>query len=438
MPNPYTLLARRFILLLAALCLAVALAGCLGPTPTPPGPTPTPTSLPPDPEVEIFSWWTAEGEAEALDALVGVFQAEYPDVAFVNAAIAGGGDNARAALSARLQANDPPDSWQGHAGQEMQATYVDAGLLEPVNFLFEQYGWLDILPEQLIPLISQDGNIYSVPVDIHRANVLWYNPRLLAANSIAPPTTQAEFLAALEALKAAGMEAPLALAEPWTATHLFETILLAELGPGPYAGLWTGATNWDDPAVTTAIEQYGALLPYANADAGGLDWQQAAQRLSDGQAAFYIMGDWVEGYYRSQGLRLGQDYGWTPVPGTAGAFQFLSDSFVLPVGATHRRAAIAWLTVAGSEAGQDAFNPIKGSIPARRDADRSRYSSYQQAAMDDWATNALVGSLTHGVVASDAWKAEIELALEQYQETKDVAALQATLVAACRGAGPCP
>ena len=127
-----------------------------------------------------------------------------------------------------------------------------------------------------------------------------------------------------------------------------------------------------------------------------------------------------------------------PVPGTAGAFQFLSDSFVLPVGVTHRQAAIAWLTVAGSKAGQDAFNPIKGSIPARRDADRSRYSSYQQAAMDDWATNTLVGSLTHGVVASDAWKAEIELALELYQESEDAGILQATLASACRSAGPCP
>ena len=36
------------------------------------------------------------------------------------------------------------------------------------------------MPANLIPLISQDGNIYSVPVNIHRANVLWYNPDILA------------------------------------------------------------------------------------------------------------------------------------------------------------------------------------------------------------------------------------------------------------------
>ena len=51
------------------------------------------------------------------------------------------------------------------------------------------------------------------------------------------------------------------------------------------------------------------------------------------------------------------EFGWAPVPGSAGVFQFLSDSFVLPTGAPHRDAAIAWLTVAGSKEGQDAFKP---------------------------------------------------------------------------------
>jgi glucose/mannose transport system substrate-binding protein len=316
--------------------------------------------------------------------------------------------------------------------------YADAGLLEPVDFLFAQYGWSEALPSQLLPLLRRGGNLYAAPLAIHRTNVLWYHPRPLAQNGIAPPTTQAEFLAALAALKAAGMEAPLALAEPWTATHLFETLLLAALGPAAYAGLWTGATDWNAPEVTAAIEQFAALLTFSNADAAGLTWEQAAQRLSDGQAAFLVMGDWADGFFRRQGLRPGEDYAWRPAPGTDGAFQFLVDGFVLPVGAPHRAAAVAWLRLAGSKAGQDAYNSIAGSIPARRDADRRRYSPYQQEAMSDWAADALVGSLTHGVVTTANWQAEITHALEQFQLSQDVAILQATLAGACSHAGACP
>ena len=93
---------------------------------------------------ELFSWWTGGGEAAGLEAMIGVFEEYYPNVEVVNAAVAGGaGTNARAVLATRLQAGDPPGSWQGHAGQELIGTYVAAGQLEPLNFLYEEMGWLD-------------------------------------------------------------------------------------------------------------------------------------------------------------------------------------------------------------------------------------------------------------------------------------------------------
>ena len=124
-----------------------------------------------------------------------------------------------------------------------------ANQLEPLNFLYEENGWLDVMPETLIPLISQDGNIYSVPVNIHRANVMWYNPAILEDNGVAVPTTLDEWFAAMDTLQAAGV-LPLAMGEQWTAMHLFETVLLASLGPDAYNGLWNGGTDWGSPEVT--------------------------------------------------------------------------------------------------------------------------------------------------------------------------------------------
>lgn len=389
-------------------------------------------------EVEVFSWWTGGGEAAGLDAMIKVFNAKYPDITFVNAAVAGGaGTNARAVLATRLQAGDSPDSWQGHAGQELIGTYVAADQLEALNFLFEQEGWLEVMPETLIPLISNDGNIYSVPVNIHRANVLWYNPTILADNGVAVPTSLDEWFAAMDTLKAAGVETPLAMGEQWTALHLFETIMLASMGPDAYDAIWTGAGDWAAADVTKALEDFAKILTYTNSDASALSWQDASRLVVDGDAAFNVMGDWAEGFFREIGMVPMQGYGWAAVPGTGGNFQFLSDSFVLPNGAPHRDAAIAWLTVAGSLEGQDAFNPVKGSIPARSDGDRSLYGEYLLSAMDDWASNRVVGSLTHGVVANDAWKSEIDTALGLFLANSDAPALQSALVAACAANGPC-
>ena len=60
---------------------------------------------------------------------------------------------------------------------------------------------------------------------------------------------------------------------------------------------------------------------------------------SGGDAAFNVMGDWAEGYFRELGKAPGTDYGWAPTPGSDGVFQFLSDSFVRAVGAPDPEAA---------------------------------------------------------------------------------------------------
>jgi glucose/mannose transport system substrate-binding protein len=442
-------MSRKFTPFILLLLLAMLLAACGGSTDEPEAADTTDTAADTTTDteetmeemadtVEVFSWWTGGGEAAGLDAMIEVFAEKYPNITFENAAVAGGaGTNARAVLATRLQAGDAPDSWQGHAGQELIGTYVAADQLEPVNFLFEENGWLEVMPDTLIPLISQDGNIYSVPVNIHRANVLWYNPTVLAENGLDVPTTLAEWYTTMDALQAAGMDAPLAMGEQWTALHLFETILLASLGPDAYEALWDGSGDWGSAAVTTALDDFAKVLTYTNSDASALSWQDASQLVLSGDAAFNVMGDWAEGFFREVGFEPNTGYGWAPVPGTGGNFQFLSDSFVLPKGAPHRDAAIAWLTVAGSIEGQDAFNPVKGSIPARSDADRSLYGEYLLSAMDDWASDRVVGSLTHGTVANDSWKSEIDTAMGLFLANGNVATFQSALVTTCAASGPC-
>jgi glucose/mannose transport system substrate-binding protein len=388
-------------------------------------------------EVEVFSWWTAGGEADGLEAMLDVFSEEYPDYEFVNAAVAGGaGTEARAQLATRLSQDDPPSSWQGHAGQELIGTYVAADQIESLNFLYDEEGWRDVMPEGLIDLISEDGEIYSVPVNIHRANVMWFIPENLEGWGVEAPTTWEEFLTVAEELDSQGVT-PLAMGFQWTSMHLFETILLGSLGADAYNALWDGSGDWSSAEVADAIATFDAVLDYTNEDASTIEWDAAAQLVVDGEAAFQIMGDWAEGYLKSKELDPETGFGWAPAPGTDGMFQFLSDSFVLPKDAKNRDGAVAWLKIAGSQAGQDAFNPVKGSIPARSDGDRSLYDAYLTSAMDDWAADTVVGSLTHGVVANDAWKAEIDTALGLFLSDRDTDAFQSALAEACTAEGAC-
>ena len=426
----------RWLLIASLVVIALVVGACGTPAPPPPPEETAPAAAG---SVEIFSWWTAGGEAEGLNAMYKVFDARYPEVEIINATVAGGaGMEAKAVLATRMQAGDPPDNFQVHAGHELIDTWVVAEKMEPVTFIFDENNWLEVYPPGVIEILSSGGDIWSVPVNIHRSNVLWYNKQVLEDNGLTPPASLDEFFGAAETLEAAGVT-PLAVGDSgvWVDIHVFESLLLATLGPDAYRGLWDGTTDWNGSGVTEALQAFADMTEYVNADHSALSWDQAAQLVVDGDAAMTIMGDWSEGYFKSVGLTPDVEFGYVPSPGTAGSFIMLSDSFGLPKGAPNRDGAIAWLTVCGSKEGQDAFNPIKGSIPARTDGDRSLYDVYLQSAMDDFASNEIVPSLAHGAAASEGWVTAFGDAMTLFVADLDVAAAQAAMAQACVDAGVC-
>lgn len=396
-------------------------------------PVKEPPKEPAKDEVEVFSWWTGAGEQEGLLAMIADFKAKNPTIEVINAAVAGGaGTNAKAILANRLQAGNPPDSYQRHAGLEL-ADDIKAGKVEDLTKLYEAQGWKDKLPKGLLEAITIDGKIYSVPVNIHRANLIWFMPKTLKALGIAgPPKTWKEFLTQAQTIKAKGKTA-LAIGPAWTQKHLLETVLLGELGPDKYTGLWNGKTDWKGADVTAALDTFKQVLAASDIKSAAADWQPAADRVVDGAAVYTVMGDWLDGYLKgAKKLKFHDDYDVTASPGSAGVYDFLSDSFTLPVGAKHRAAAEKWLIECGSTQGQDLFNPQKGSVPARTDADKSKYQDYLATALKDWQDPAtkIVGSLTHGVVASNALSAEIDTALGIFVEKRDTPGFEAAVAKA--------
>ncbi len=371
-------------------------------------------------KLEIFSWWAGD-EGPALEALLKIYKQKYPGVEVINATVTGGsGVNARAVLKTRMLGGDPPDSFQVHAGQELIGTWVVADRMEDLTGLYKSEGWLTKFPKGLIDLLSYKGGIWSVPVNIHRSNVLWYNPAKLREWGVTPPKTWDEFLATCATLKGKGIEAPLALGENWTQNHLWESVALGVLGADDWTALWTGKLKFNDPKAVKVWDTFGKVLDCANKDAAGLSWQQATDRVVQGQSAFNIMGDWAAGYMTTTlKLKPGEGFGWAPSPGTAGTFMMLSDSFGLPKGIKNRTEALNWLKVLGSREGQDAFNPLKGSIAARTDSDLSKYNAYLQSAAKDWKSNKIVGSLVHGAVAPESFGGQFGTVMEIYLNGKN-------------------
>ena len=394
----------------------------------------------PSGEFEIFSWWAGD-EGPAKNALIAKYQEMYPDVTVVDATVAGGsGVNAKAVLKTRMLGGDPPDTFQVHAGQELIGTWVVANRMEDLTSLYEEEGWTTSYPQGLLDLLSTDTGIWSVPVNIHRSNVMWYVPANLEMWGVEAPATWDDFLTQCPTLQDAGV-VPLALGENWTVNHLWESVALSVLGPDGWSGLWDGSVSFTSPEAVSVWEKFGQILDCTNDDAASLSWQQATDMVVNGDAAYNVMGDWAAGYMvTTLNLTPGDDFGWQPSPGTAGNYVMLSDSFGLPVGAPNPDATMAWLKLIGSAEGQDIFNPLKGSIPANLDADvhnTDLYNAYLQSAANDWAMDTIVGSLVHGVVANERFMNDFATVMEIFLSGRDpqAAANAAAAVAIQSGIG---
>lgn len=378
--------------------------------------------------VEVFTWWADGGEKAGLDGLVAQFGKDCPGQTFVNGAVAGGaGANAKQVLASRLQQADPPDTFQAHAGAEL-SDYINAGQVEDISADYDTWGLKSAFPQGLIDNLTVDGKIYSVPANIHRANVVWSNKKVLSdAGVTSDPTDLKSFIADLDKLKAKGITSPLAVGKDWTQLMLFESVAITDLGPDAFTGLWKGTTDWNSPQVTQAITDFKTLLSYTNKDRDALDWTDAEKLVMDGKAGYQLMGDWEAADMDAKNF---SDYGWFTFPGNGDTYQWLADSFVLPKGAKNPEGTKCWLKTVGSADGQKAFNTKKGSIPARTDADPADYPKYQQAAMADWKKAKQVPSCAHGSGCSQGWQGAAESAFGAFSTNQDVATLQKALVAA--------
>jgi glucose/mannose transport system substrate-binding protein len=406
----------RALLKKAVACLSLCLgSACAGPT-----------SGGDESVVEIFSWWTGPGEAAALEALLSVHQRRFPDAKVINAA-ARDSTRARALLKSRMEAGEPPDTFQANVGQDLLSWVLYNGVddsetkLDPLDAeRIVGVEWEDVFPTAVLRAAGFADKVYAVPVDIHRINSLFFNTRVLEEYGLAPPATLAELYAACAVLRANDIT-PIAVgaSEPWTLSILFfENLLVASAGAEFYQQYFTGqAASASDPHMLAALDQALELWRCTNSDARQISWDEAAARVHTGEAAMTVMGDWAKGALVQLGGVPGETFGQVPFPGTQGSFIFTADTFPLPRGAPSREAALDLLSTFVSSVGEDAFNPIKGSIPARTDADPRVYDALGQLTLQDFRRDRLYLALSG--LAPGAFSLPVNAALGEMVDQLD-------------------
>jgi raffinose/stachyose/melibiose transport system substrate-binding protein len=267
-------------------------------------------------------WWhinTAENGQAYWQGVADAFVAEHPNVTIEITVLENQAFKDR--LVTVMQAGDPPDLFQSWGGGVLR-TFADNDLVRDITPELEGE-WKDsIAAQSALELYGQDGSYYGVPWTWGAVG-MFYNKALFAEAGLdpeAPPQTWDEFIAAVEALQAAGIT-PLTLGEgdKWPG-HFWWVYLAIRLGGQDAFDLAYSREGSfaDEPFVQAGeyLEQLIALNPFPE---GHLAMTYGDQEtvMGNGEAAMELMGQWSPDVQKSNsesGEGLGEDLGWFPFP----------------------------------------------------------------------------------------------------------------------------
>lgn len=391
-------------------------------------------------EVEVLHYWTSGGEAKSAVELKKIMQAK-GDTWRDFAVAGGGGDSAMTVLKSRVMSGNPPSAAQvkGPAIQE----WAQEGVLSNMDDVAKAEKWDEVLPKVIGNVMKYKGSYVAVPVNVHRVNWLWASSAALhKAGVTAMPTTWDEFFAAADKLKAAGLIAVAHGGQNWQDFTTFESVVLGVGGAKFYQD---ALVKLDGKALSSdtmkkALETFRRIKGYTDPGAPGRDWNLATAMLIQGKAGFQLMGDWAKGEFAAAGKAPGKDFMCAAAPGSANAFTFNVDSFILfkLKDAQAQKAQRDLAAAIMSPGFQEVFNLNKGSIPVRTDQPMDKFDDCAKLSSKDFAATAksggLVPSIAHGMAVAPAAEGALKDVVSQFWNDEHISVADAmkSLVAAAK------
>ncbi|MBA3740893.1 MAG: sugar ABC transporter substrate-binding protein [Chloroflexi bacterium] len=148
-------------------------------------------------EVRLSGGRSSDAEEALLEETLAAFSEKYPNIEVIYEPVPA---DYATVMAAQFSAGDPPDLFYVGATGEA-APWIEQDLLEPLGPYIAgnpEIG-LDQFYSRLLAPFQRDGETYGLPKDASPL-VLFYNPEMLDAAGVTPPTNWEELQAAAETL----------------------------------------------------------------------------------------------------------------------------------------------------------------------------------------------------------------------------------------------
>jgi len=327
----------------------------------------------------IYNSYMADPGAREADAgQVQMFEEKYPDIDVVHSTVAH--EDFKQAIRAYLTASTPPDVMTWFAGNRARF-FIDKGLITDISDVWESEGWNESYPAGFRAMSSVDDKQYFLPASWYWW-AIYYRKDIFDQHGLEPPETWEEFLQVCETLKANGVT-PITIGTKWrwTAAAWFDYLNMRVNGPEFHINLMLGKEKYDDPRVEKVFTDYWAPLienGYFIDDPAAYTWQEALNFLNSGEAAMYLMGDFLRDVYPAEEVDKLDFFRFPIIDASVPVGEDApTDGFFIAANAQHPEEAKLFLAFLGSVEAQQYFADELGRLPTNMEVDTSGFTPMQ-------------------------------------------------------------
>jgi alpha-glucoside transport system substrate-binding protein len=333
------------------------------------------------------------------------------------------------ALTARIQAGNPPDiAILPNPGLMQQL--AREGKLVPLNSFMDMDQVNKDYASAWIDLGGYNGNLYAIFYKVANKATVWYNPRAFASANYAVPRTWDDMIALADRMVADGntpfsIVAPDGPARGWALTDWISEIVLNNCGPDLYDKWIAGEVPWTDACIKQSFEMFDEIVQAKGYVLGGsqgifttTDASGTYPLYTDPPAAYmYYLASFAQAFIASRdpNLHPGADYNFFPFPTInpdyAGTVTIGADVVVMVNDTPAARSFMTYL--AGAQA-QEAWIKLGGFTSVNRSVSPDSYPDRVARAVARELTGASIsrfgaGDMMPASVQKAWWKAMLEL-----------------------------
>ncbi|MEM6757887.1 MAG: extracellular solute-binding protein [Pseudomonadota bacterium] len=311
------------------------------------------------------------GPKKGFEDAVAQFKAENPDI---NVIVNINDREAHKTAIRNFLTADAPDVTSWYPGNRM-APFVDAGLFQPVDDVWEENGFGEDLAA-IKATMSRDGKIWGVPYSYYQWGI-YYRKDVFDLLGLEEFATWDDMLAGCATMKENGVT-PFTIGTKflWTAAGVFDYINLRTNGYDVHNALTAGEIKYTDDRIKATFNNWKQLIDECGfvENHASMSWQDAIAPFANGDAAMYVMGNFSVDGYKNAGLTEDQiDFMPFPIidPDVPLAEEAPADAFFIPTNAKNVEDAKKFLAFVARPDVQTQWNATIGQLPINSKADVS-------------------------------------------------------------------